>query len=75
MVGLRWDIRICISDRYPRDADAAGLGTTLEKALLYPLNHSSCAGALSNYWPTQSYGTDFPLDALLNDYVPLWLRE
>ena len=28
-VGLRWGLRICVSDKFPGDAESAGPGTTL----------------------------------------------
>ena len=33
-VGLRWGLRMCISDKFPGDAESAGPGTTLWEALV-----------------------------------------
>lgn len=33
-VGLEWDLRICISDKFPGDANLASLDTTLGKSLI-----------------------------------------
>lgn len=34
-VGLEWELRVCIANKLPSEADAAGPGTTLLEALLY----------------------------------------
>ena len=37
MAGLAWGLRICISSKFPSDADAAGPGTTFRELLCYML--------------------------------------